>query len=613
MSQQASFRSPRNGIWLVASVSALLGSCISLAAYPMGTDNVESAQVVAGIVRFPEGNIMAAYHTSVQSIQIQIPALLLRAGVSEWTLSLGSIGIQGALSFAAVSLLALAFSGSAAVSILLPILLLCLRQAAPAWPEQDVDALHGHHYPILFPAHSSMFGVVGFFSLILIVSLFGLGKRRAASALAGLMPCIHIAFAVPTYLGLGAALWLTRREVRPGWRELRWFLGGLAVSVLAIGAQRLWAGAGGTAGFSAASGEYLEAFHTFWDGHNRPLAGREWLAFLEPDLYFLVVAGLLAGRSALSPAGRFVLAAFTSVVIAALVSMVALSLEPRFVPEAVRSLIVARWLNLSSVSYFCIALAFLGGAALRERSALALLGSAGFFWLILSGRMTALTGASFASLAGSDLRATPQGLWFPIALVLVFAATVFAVERGGVLAPRYPQRVRGLVTTLCIVAAVGGALTHGVTQADRSALTGRGRYARLTAAIAGGDGLLLTPLDTWLIGRIQLRTRRGVLLDLTQLNLIGKMPSAVGTIETILNEAYCTTLLDESAYRSFERTGACWSARSVEEWQTLRARLGIHDVLVESGVRLQLPQLYSDPHFRLYHIPEGTPGTRAQG
>jgi hypothetical protein len=45
----------------------------------------------------------------------------------------------------------------------------------------------------------------------------------------------------------------------------------------------------------------------------------------------------------------------------------------------------------------------------------------------------------------------------------------------------------------------------------------------------------------------------------------------------------------------------------------LRRRFGVHDVLVESKLHLQLPETYRSRDFALYHIPEEMPATGAGG
>jgi hypothetical protein len=324
-----------------------------------------------------------------------------------------------------------------------------------------------------------------------------------------------------------------------------------------------------------------------------------------------VVTLLLASRTKLSSAARFVLWSLAAIELAGVLFMLLLAHAPSLIPEFARYLIIGRLLNLSSIAWFCIALAALGGGALRERAVVPLLFFAGFSWFILSGRMKALTGASFASLTLVDLRQHPEGILAPLALVLCLAVATLATR--GRLERRYPQ---ALQRPLAVCVGVGALVALGTlvaTRVDRAALAGRDRYTPVTEQIAKGDGLLLTPLDTWLIGRIQLRTRRALLLDLTQLNLIGKVPSTAPAIESILNEAHCASLLDPAGYSAFENAGPCWGPRRLAEWQALRQRLGVHDVLVEGDLRLDLPETYRGQGFGLYHIPEATPPAAASG
>jgi hypothetical protein len=95
-----------------------------------------------------------------------------------------------------------------------------------------------------------------------------------------------------------------------------------------------------------------------------------------------------------------------------------------------------------------------------------------------------------------------------------------------------------------------------------------------------------------------------VLLDLGQLNLIGKLPAAATPIERILADVYCTTL-DYAAtpHAPFENTQRCWMARSGAEWQRIRERFGVHQVLVPRAVPLALPEVYATDSLRLYEIP----------
>src|SRR5688572_26096500 len=115
-------------VWTVLVVSAAAGFVVGAFARPTWTDNVESAQVLAGVVAYPQRTPMYDYHTSVYSLTIQAAAIALRLGVPEWPLCVVSSGLQGALSFSALALLGLAVSGRPALALLMPLFFLRMRE-----------------------------------------------------------------------------------------------------------------------------------------------------------------------------------------------------------------------------------------------------------------------------------------------------------------------------------------------------------------------------------------------------------------------------------------------------------------------------------------------------
>src|SRR5436190_14091321 len=89
---------------LVLLISGVLGFWVGAIGFPTWAIPVESAQVVAGLVRYPADNPFFIYHTRVWTLLVQVSAVLLRAGVSEIALSRAFSGILGMLSLQALSL-----------------------------------------------------------------------------------------------------------------------------------------------------------------------------------------------------------------------------------------------------------------------------------------------------------------------------------------------------------------------------------------------------------------------------------------------------------------------------------------------------------------------------
>src|SRR5690349_10719505 len=102
--------------WVLA-ISGLLGFRVGITGFPTWQIAVESAQVVAGLVPYPPDNPFYLYHTKLWSLVIQSCALMLRAGISEITLSLLLSGVLGMVSFQALSMIVFGLSGSVPLSI----------------------------------------------------------------------------------------------------------------------------------------------------------------------------------------------------------------------------------------------------------------------------------------------------------------------------------------------------------------------------------------------------------------------------------------------------------------------------------------------------------------
>ena len=129
--------------WVLA-ISGVLGFRVGMIGFPTWQIAVESAQVVAGLVQYPPDNPFYIYHTKLWSLVIQVCALLLRAGVSEITLSLALSGLLGMISFQALSMVIYAIGGSASLAI---------GGAFVVFLSRITD--HGVVYPVFLLGHSS--------------------------------------------------------------------------------------------------------------------------------------------------------------------------------------------------------------------------------------------------------------------------------------------------------------------------------------------------------------------------------------------------------------------------------------------------------------------------
>lgn len=109
--------------------------------------------------------------------------------------------------------------------------------------------------------------------------------------------------------------------------------------------------------------------------------------------------------------------------------------------------------------------------------------------------------------------------------------------------------------------------------------------------------------EPWQLPLAQLRTRRGVLLDLTQMNLT-YVPEGAPGIEHIFQKVYGMSLLDPDGVRAFGKIGPVLIARAPEEWASIRKEFDVTDVLVPREWNLKLPRIAESEELALYAIPD---------
>ena len=107
----------RVGAWVTLALSGLIGYAAGSRWFAEWQVPVETAQVIAGIVRYPPGNPFLIYHLKLWTVLHQICAALLSAGVSEAGLSVVLGGVTGMVSSQALAMTAYAFSRSVWVSV----------------------------------------------------------------------------------------------------------------------------------------------------------------------------------------------------------------------------------------------------------------------------------------------------------------------------------------------------------------------------------------------------------------------------------------------------------------------------------------------------------------
>ena len=537
---------------------------------------IEPAQVLAGVVSYPPGNPFAAYQAQVWTIWHQILAPLLAIGVGERALAFATSAAVGAIGFAALAVMALAYGARPALAFATPFVLLRLVTDPDAW---------GFHYPILLIRQGHTYGTAGFSWLVLVCGLFAAGCTRTAAFLLGLAPALHPTLGAIFALLTGVcALFGPASLRRPG--VVAAGAAGLALAGASFAVQRLLFPVQAHSDPLAAA-QYLDAFVRLWDYHRQPIVYAAWnVAMVVGALLFSVA--LLRWLPARVPAGNvFSTRIFLACGLFGFASDVALraGLLDAASP-AVAMAMPTRMLNFVALAWVPVVIGFSD----RFRSYAA--GQASLLAIALLAVVAPLfpwQGFAYGSLcvlplvlAGQLARGrAPDGA----ALARIDAAIAVAF---------------GIVSLTVVTPAISSA------PARFAALRDRGNDAALAAA-SRTDGLLVLGPG---LNRIQLRTRRPVLLDPEALDMLPYAADGGVEMVRILSEVYGIDFFDPPGHALHlavvptQPVRHDWQLRSPASWTEIGARFGASHVLVKSKWVLELPEVARSDSYALYRIPD---------
>jgi hypothetical protein len=588
-------------VWSALGAAALAGAAVGGYLHPTWTDNVESAQVLAGVVRPEAGGPMALYHTGVYSLAIQLAAVLLRSGLTEWQVSVIFSALQGALSFAAVTACTLTVARSRAVALLAPFVFLAWRQAFPEWPAHYLTAFHGHAYPILFPNHASLYGVLGLFHALLALSLLALDRTAAAAFLFGLLPAVHPAWGIGAWIAAAIGILATRATHAIDWRRAApFFAAGVLLFAISAGVHVAVYGVP-DALLPGIGRQYAVAFQRYWNEHVIVNPARlAVMALSEPEIYVVLLAVTLMRltHDGLPLRVRVLVGALLGITATIAGALIALVVFPEAQRPLIEQIFVIRWLNLNSIAFPCLAIGLAGWLAIHRRNALAL-GLLAVVSALVAVRVAAhpTLGSALARWGpGFTARHVVAGVWFPL---FVAGACALAYARSRVRIPTGPAA--GAVCAMTIVLATATLWREHRRHDPPDAFDAN---PEVMAALRRGSGTLaIYTTDPWRLGRSQLRTRRPVLLDLTQINLLSYVPDASAPMQRILERLYGASLEDVRGMRSLGGAAPLWQHRPIAEWQQLAREFSFTEVLTDAATPLQLPLVAKSADLALFSVP----------
>jgi hypothetical protein len=558
---------------------------------------VETAQVLAGLVRYPPDNPFYVYHVKLWTLLHQLCALLLKAGLSELTISILVSALTGMLSFQALAMVVYVLSRSVALSVSAA----CLIVVTGA-------ANFGVVYPVMLFGSSHTYGAVGLSYVVLVAGLLGAGWNRSAGFLLGLAPALHASLGFWFALTMGVAvLWDWRRarlELAPA---LPYLAAGCALTAASLGVHLALRPELPKVAPEEAE-RLLTAFVGFWDGHRRPVYIHADGVRLNFGTLALALIWLRWFAADLPRPAAWLLR-FAAVSAALSIALAFVSwLPPGALPVTLLVLMPSRLLNVDAMMGVAILFGLLG--AHRDRpaapllmallSAGLLLGQPSWLWGLLGGVP--------ALIRRSD----------PLALAAVAAVGVILVARSAMRerAAGAPPRAAagragfGVVWAGMLAAAV---LLLSVYAWQRVSILGMDAFGdeaerALFETAAAGEGLLLTGGDLHLV---QLRSRRPVLIDGGGLDALPYSLEAGPAMDQILREVYGVDLFHPPPQaRGGGRVPpavnrAVWQRYSLEEWREIRRRYHVTQVLSNSDWRLKdLPPLALSRWLKLNEIPE---------
>ena len=334
-------------LWTL-TVSGAVGFWLGAAVFAEWQVAVETAQVIAGLVKYPPDNPFYIYHVRLWTVMHELIAVLLRFGVWEVTASKLVSGLLIMFSLQALSMVVYAFSRNA---------LFAIGGAFVAFLSRAAEI--GGRYPISLAGTQHTYGALGLSAIVLTAGLLGSGRYRLGGLLLGAMPAIHPALGVWAFaivaLCLASGFSQMRVLLRPA---LPWFIAGCVVTASSLIVHLAIAPAAAPADPAAA--DYLPTLVRLWDGHRQAVPLTHPAVYLNLAAVPLALTWLVFLTAKLPPASVFLLR-FVAVSGGLAIAFVFLTwAPPEWIPDVVQILMPLRLLNIVSMMFAAVVLGLTG-------------------------------------------------------------------------------------------------------------------------------------------------------------------------------------------------------------------------------------------------------------
>lgn len=599
-------------LWLTFSLLAVIARGVRW------DETLEHAQVIAGIVQYPEGHPLFRYARGAFSLQTYLSAAIVWLGAGSGCVC----GFRNFLFLAAsvlpVFLLTAHLSGKAVWGHIAALLTL-----------QGILLEFDGSYPLaVWPELYSNGPVGGGYALLVLYFLVA-GHWRTGYFLLGLMPCIHVGQMPPVLaVGMLCTGWALRSGQRGRLsRAIVWGCLGLAPCMLFLAVQRAVFAVpppgGGPYNVTGDAHAIWQAYTALHDVHRRlpPGNGHVILAAL---LLIGVASARLEARGPHAGAGRPCLGLLLYGVVTA-VTVWGIVLVYRTMGAATPFLLIG-WMPYRLINHApFLVLAMSLGVLARNRKpgrALVLLvllysatlpltsrvlytgalaryavGDAWVFFGLYGAAMGALLAAldskRWAVLAGMALLGLGLYHQFGAACCLcggIMAYALLRLEKSrGTASPGLGSEF--LLASLCAILAA----IHLYHQMLGHQWLPTSPFERNVAARVSAEGaLLVSPPEAYLL---QAKTKCPVLAENATPSYISYMPDLGPVIQAIFMDVYAISLEEAAPRTPWQQV---WADRSREEWGALARKYEFRYVVSGEGVSLDLPLVFEEGARGLY-------------
>ena len=593
-------RTPAFRALAVLVVSGLIGLRIGLVGFPTWHICLETAQVVAGLVRYPADNPFYIYHTKLWSLVIQACAVLLKAGLSEITLSLALSGLLGMISFQALAMVTFALSRDALVSI---------AAAVVVFASGATD--YGSVYPIWLVGTHHSYGAIGLSTFVLAIGLIGAGFVRPGAFLLGVGPAIHPSVGIWVgSIAVAALAWTyfdMREEVGPA---LKYFAAGCAVTLVSLAIQFAFI-YDVPAVDAAAVDRAFATFERLWDAHRRArIEFADTGAMLNRTLGPLAVLWLIGFARDLPRPALFLVRVAAIAGMASLAIVFLTWLPPDSMPMTLSILMPGRLLNLDIVLIGPLLIGLV--AAYRHRRSAQVLLIALLGGLLLTRKSLIWRWAAERGIQPWNIRLDPV-LLFEAAALAILCLALWQATRERSDRPADPVATtttagwvfQGATLAVLVVALASGWRIVG----PRSIFRDRTNDPFYQAVAADRRGLTVSSGSFQLV---QLYTRRPVLIDSGALDTMVYAPEGGPATAQIVTDVYGINFFDppremrSSSLIPHDANRFTWSPSrfSAQRWRELRRTYNVSQIVTRSDYELDLPMVAEGDGLRLYRIPD---------